>query len=273
MNDSATVGALLATAPRDLRLDAELLVGAALNWPRSRVLAYPEQPLDPAAHEHLQAVLARRETGEPLAYLLGVREFYGLELTVNAAVLIPRPETELLVERLLADAPAAARVLDLGTGSGAIAIAAAHQRRDLDLVASDVSTAALAVAEGNARRHGVALELVHSNWFSAISGCFDCLVSNPPYLAASDPHLAALRYEPRNALVAGDDGLAAYRCIAAGASQHLKPGGRLLLEIGATQAADVHRLLAGAGFEGLRTFDDLAGLPRVVQADWHGNAP
>ena len=233
---------------------------------RSAFRADPDAIPDPAARERFAALVARRARGEPLAYLTGRREFWSLELAVDARVLVPRPETERLVELALArgaaDQPLA--VLDLGTGSGAIALALAHERPRWRVTAVDASRDALAVATGNAQRLGIALELLPSDWFGALAGRrFDLIASNPPYVADGDPHLVALAHEPRGALCAGPDGLTALRAIVAAAPAHLARGGWLLVEHGADQGPAVRALLAAAGLDGIETATDGAGRARV----------
>ena len=200
----------------------------------------------------------------PVAYISGEREFWSLTLAVTPAVLIPRPETELLVELALERLHEGARVLDLGTGSGAIALALGRERTDLSIAASDISSAALAVARENAERLGVTVDWLHGDWYAAVSDRYDVIVSNPPYVEADDPHLDALGYEPRVALVGGSDGLAAFRVIVGGASQHLSPGGWLIVEHGYRQGAAVRALFATAGFTELATRTDLAGNDRAT---------
>jgi len=211
------------------------------------------------------AAVQRRAAGEPLAYLVGEREFRGLALTVTAAVLVPRPETEGLVEWALEVAPPGADVADLGTGSGAIALALRHARADLSVTATDTSAGALAVARANAARLRLPVTLAQGDWWAPLAGRrFDVAVSNPPYVAGGDPHLAALQHEPRAALTPEGDGLAAIRTIVAGAAAHLRPGGWLLLEHGHDQGQAARSLMAGAGFEAVATRTDLAGLDRCT---------
>ena len=212
--------------------------------------------------------------GEPVAYLLGEREFYGLKFKVTTATLIPRPETELLVELSLQLIlpQSTCRVLDLGTGSGAIALSIAHARPRANLVAVDASSAALEVAEFNTRRLGLHnVKLLQSDWFSALHGeCFDIIASNPPYIAADDAHLVQgdVRFEPLTALASGADGLDDIRRIAAQAKTHLHANGRLLLEHGYGQAGQVRALLKQAGYTGVFSVPDLAGIERVSGGSW-----
>lgn len=254
------------------RLDAQLLLARLLNRPRSWLLAHDDAVLDTAAAAAWHALLARRAAGEPLAYLLGEKEFRGLMLKVDPRVLVPRPETEHLVDwalELLDGAlhdRAAPRVIDLGTGSGAIAIAVRHAHPAADMTATDASEAALAVARDNAQRLGLAIRFAAGSWWSAVPGAagagFDLALSNPPYIAERDPHLAALNHEPAAALTPGGDGLGALRAIIAGAAQRLAPGGWLLVEHGFDQADAVEALLRAHGFASIETRADLAGQPR-----------
>jgi len=245
--------------------EARLLLAQATGFSEASVLAHPERELAPEAEARFVEFAARRSRGEPIAYILGEKEFYGLPLAVNAAVLIPRPETELLVELALACAPTSA--LDLGTGSGAIALILKRQLPRTHVVAVEASAAALAVAQRNALKLGLEVEFLHGRWFQPVGNArFALIVSNPPYVAEGDPHLAEgdLRFEPRAALVGGPDGLDAIREIIGGAPAHLAPGGRLLLEHGLGQDAAVRALLMEAGLEGVTTWPDLAGIARVT---------
>ena len=244
--------------------EARLLLAAATGYSEASVLAHPERELPADVEAKFRDYAARRARGEPVAYILGVKEFYGLPLAVNPAVLIPRPETELLVELALGLAPRS--VLDLGTGSGAIALALKRHLPAARVVAVERSAAALAVAQRNALGLGLEVEFRQGLWYEPVAGeHFDAVVSNPPYVSEDDPHLAEgdVRFEPRSALAAGPDGLASIREIAAGAAAHLRPGGRLLLEHGLGQDAEVRQLLREAGLEDVRSWPDLAGIARV----------
>jgi release factor glutamine methyltransferase len=268
----ASVGDALALA-RTLgvaRLDAQLLLAHHLQRPRAWVLAHADAALPPEAALALAHALARRADGVPLAYLTGRRAFHGIQLAVTPAVLDPRPDTETLVDWALEllgsefTAVEAPQVLDLGTGSGAIALAVKAACPRAAVRALDASADALAVAQGNARRLGLAVDFLRSDWWQAVPPTprLHIALSNPPYVAAGDPHLAALRHEPAQALLAGTDGLDAIRVLIAGAGAHLLPGGWLLIEHGHDQAAAVQALLAAAGYEALGERHDLAGRVR-----------
>lgn len=253
-------------------LDAELLLAHALDRKRTWLRAWPEAVLPDDRRERFEALLARRENGEPVAYLLGRREFWSLEFEVGPGVLIPRPETETLVWCVLQILPAPGErpleVLDLGTGSGCIALTLAHVRPDLRVTAIENSPQALDYARRNAERLGVRnVEFVEGEWFAPIeSRRFDAIVSNPPYVRSDDEHLQRgdLRFEPAAALDAGADGLGAIRRIVDGAATHLAPGGLLALEHGHDQADAVHGLLEDHGFTDIERHPDPAGVPRVV---------
>jgi release factor glutamine methyltransferase len=246
--------------------EARALLAHLLGVPRERLIAHPDLAVDAAIVDQFDALARERRDGVPLAYLLGEREFYGRRFRVTPAVLVPRPETELLVERALAclagmERP---RVLDLGTGSGCIAITLALERPDAEVVAVERSAEALAVACGNASALGAPVCFMHGDWYAPVSGQFHCVVANPPYVAPGDPHLQALRHEPMGALVAQDDGLADLRRIVTGAPAVLHAGGWLAVEHGHDQAAAVRDLFAHAGFTGVSSARDLQGIERVT---------
>lgn len=275
--EALTVAAALAQARHhDDRIDLRVLLGHALDRPLSWLLAHPEAIIDVSARLVFESLWQRRKAGEPVAYLTGEREFHGLSLRITPAVLIPRPETELLVDCALDLLPAGkpTRMADLGTGSGAIAVASAFRRPLLQAVATDISSEALEVAGDNARRLGVAgrCSFRHGSWLAALGlERFDCVVSNPPYIADQDAHLGQgdLRFEPRGALAAGSDGLHDLRIIIAGAGAHLHAGGHLLLEHGHDQAAAVRTAMLAAGFSQVHSVRDLAGIERVTLGRWH----
>jgi release factor glutamine methyltransferase len=263
----STVGRLLGESGLP-RSEAERLLGFVLGRDRAYLIGHAEEPIGAAHARAAQDGFARRRSGEPVAHIIGCREFYGLNLRVTPDVLIPRPETEHLVELALERIPvdSATRALELGTGSGAVAIALAAERPMLKITATDLSEAALDVARENARRHRVAIELVQGDWFEApLPGQFDLIVSNPPYVAAGDPHLEEgdVRFEPRLALEGGGDGLLCIGKIAAQARAHLHPGGWLLLEHGYDQRGRCAGLLEELGYAEVADYPDLAGLPRV----------
>jgi release factor glutamine methyltransferase len=251
------------------RIEVQCLLQAVLQANRAWLLTHPEQSLDADQHARYMTLLEQRLGGEPIAYLLGEREFYGLTFKVTPATLIPRPETELLVELALQRIPekGLCRVLDLGTGSGAIALSIAHARPEAEVVAVDASSAALEVAQINMQRLDLGnVRLMQSDWFFALHDKrFDMIVSNPPYIAADDVHLAQgdVRFEPRTALASGADGLEDIRRIILQAKAHLNANGWLLLEHGYDQAAQVRALLQQSGFTGVFSTCDLAGIERV----------
>ncbi|MEO7493760.1 MAG: peptide chain release factor N(5)-glutamine methyltransferase [Massilia sp.] len=261
-----TVGALQAKLPLD-PLENRILLCHALGLTRVGLITQSERILHEDEAAALNALVERRLRGEPIAYIVGQREFFGLPFQVSDAVLIPRPDTELLVELALERAPQGGRVLDMGTGSGAIAVALAHSRADLAVSALDVSEAALAVARANALANRAAVTFLRSDWYTALEADarFDLIVSNPPYIAAGDDHLSQgdLRFEPSGALTDHADGLSALRHIAEGAPAHLTSGAWLLMEHGYDQADRVRSMLAALGYAEVQSWRDLGGIERV----------
>jgi release factor glutamine methyltransferase len=274
---SHSVSAVLARAATRLRplesavLDAQVLLGHVLGRSRSELMVHGEELVAAGKLAQFEQALARRVAGEPLAYILGHREFWSLDLKVSSAVLVPRPETELVVERCLVLCSGQnAAVADLGTGSGAIALALAWERRGWSVTATDRSAAALAIAAANALALGIDnIRFAEGDWFGALRGqSFDLLASNPPYVAAADPALndPALRHEPLGALASGATGLEDLGAVVAGAAAHLRSEGWLVLEHAPHQAADLAELLVARGFGHVRCHADLAGLARVTEA-------
>lgn len=264
---SSVAGALSEARRRLPASEARMLLQQVLGWSAARLAAHPEHALSAGEVAVYDQLVARRSGGEPMAYLSGYREFYGRDFQVSPAVLIPRPETELLVEVALRKcaARAAPQVLDLGTGSGCLAVTLALEIPSATVTAVDLSPAALAVASGNGLRLGARVEFLESDWLAAVSGRYDLIVGNPPYVAEGDPHLVQgdLRHEPPLALACGPDGLAAIRRIVADAPRYLEPGGWLFLEHGYDQAPTVAELLVAAGFATVEQYRDLAGILRV----------
>ena len=256
-----------------VRVDAQMLLLHTVGRPlhdRAWLLAHDHESLTPAQQATWQAALQRRLGGEPVAYITGQKDFFGLNLAVDARVLDPRPDTETLVEWALATLPPphpaspSWRILDLGTGSGAVALALQHARPDAQIWAVDTSEDALAVASANAQRLQLPVQFVHSHWMDALAGPFELIVSNPPYVADQDPHLTALRHEPIKALASGVDGLDDIRLIIAQAPSRLASGGWLLLEHGWDQAQAVQQLLRESGFGQVQSRRDLAGVDRCT---------
>ena len=278
MNDFSDIpsGISLADALRSAPLDAlenRILIGHALQLTRIQLITQSDRLLTAAEATQLSALFRRRLQGEPIAYIFGEREFFGLALQVTPDVLIPRPDTELLVELALERLPQQGKALDMGTGSGAIAIAIAHTRPDVAMTALDVSEGALKVAASNALRHGVKVRFLRSDWYAALAvgvgespqPYLDLIVSNPPYIVAGDTHLSQgdLRFEPIGALTDHADGLSALRIIIDGAAVYLKPDGWLLMEHGYDQSEAVRKLLQQRGFAEVQSWRDLAGIERV----------
>jgi release factor glutamine methyltransferase len=274
MTDSPDSDGLLALAARDIELrDAEILLAHAWALTRAQLLARARDPVPADVAARFTASCTRRAAGVPVAYLLGRREFWSLPFEVTPAALVPRPETELLVERVLQRVHVPlAEIADLGTGSGAIAIAIAHERPAWRLTATDASPTALELAQRNAQRlvHG-RIEFLSGDWYAPLADRrFDAIASNPPYIAADDPALDGdgVRHEPRNALTPGADALSALAILINDAPAHLKPGGWLLLEHGAAQGPAVRAALVARGFAHVTSLRDLAGHERVSEAQW-----
>lgn len=277
MNEFLKIAAALADGTEQLRgvsdsprLDAELLLAQALDVPRSYLFAHPEDALDRAALERFCSSLDRRSDDLPLAYISGEKEFWSMTLIVSPDTLVPRPETELLVDQALQHIPKNENfsILDLGTGCGAIALAIAKERPHCDITATDVSDAALAVARENANRLALAnVEFLCGDWTAPVAGkTFDIIASNPPYVPEADPDLERLKHEPQMALLSGKDGLDAIRRISAEAKSVLRPGGTLLIEHGDNQAEEIVRILSADGWGEISQVNDLAGKLRVTIA-------
>jgi release factor glutamine methyltransferase len=255
-------------APLD-PLENRILIGHALQLTRIQLITQSERLITVEEAAQLNALFRRRLQGEPIAYIVGEREFFGLAMQVTPDVLIPRPDTELLVELALDRLPQHGQALDMGTGSGAIAVAIAHTRPDVSMTALDVSEGALKIAAGNAQRHGVKVDFLRSDWYAALGDAtapyLDLIVSNPPYIVAGDAHLSQgdLRFEPVGALTDHADGLSALRIIIDGAASYLKPDGWLLMEHGYDQPEAVRKLLEQRGFAEVQSWRDLAGIERV----------
>jgi len=266
----ASLKALQAGLPLE-PLENRILLCHATGLSRVQLITRAEQEINADEAERLADLVRRRLAGEPIAYIVGKREFFGLDFEVSEAVLIPRPDTELIVELAIERLPPQGRLLDMGTGSGAIAVSVAHSRPDASVTALDVSEAALAVARRNAANNRTGVRFLRSDWFSALEdkgSCgdtFDLIASNPPYIAAGDAHLSQgdLRFEPAGALTDHADGLSALRAIVEGAPRHLAAGGWLLLEHGYDQAAQVAALLAAGGYLEVQSWRDLGGIERV----------
>ena len=260
------VGRALALLPLDA-LENRILLCHATGLSRVQLITQAERALGGDEAARLNALVQRRLAGEPIAYIVGRREFFGLDFAVNEAVLIPRPDTELIVELALERLAPQGRLLDMGTGSGAIAVAVAHTRPDAAVTALDVSAAALDVAQANAAHNGARVRFLQSDWFAALGPDqrFDLIASNPPYIAAGDAHLAQgdLRFEPANALTDHADGLSALRTIVSGAPTYLVPGAWLLLEHGYDQAMQVRALLQAQGYTEVQSWRDLGDIERV----------
>ena len=248
--------------------EGDYLLSHVLGKDRAWLYAHPEYQLDDAQSSRLNRLTEKRKTGKPLAYLKGYREFYGLDFLVNEAVLIPRPETEIAVECAINSMPPDARLLDLGTGCGNIAIAIACHRPDLHIVASDISSSALDVAQNNAQRHRCDITFVQSDWYQNINGCFDWIIANPPYIAFDDSEVDrdAIAAEPDLALYAEGNGIAELSAIITAAETHLSKHGTLLVEHGCKQTETVEHLMRGASFDDIRCLKDIAGHFRYTMA-------
>jgi len=274
--DTAIAGAAkrLAAVSESARLDAELLLCVTIDMPRSYLFAHPEDELDDLAQQRFESLLQRRAGGEPMSYITGTREFWSRQFLVSPATLVPRPETELLVDLALRAIPREAdwAILDLGTGSGAVAVSIAAERPLSTVTATDISDAALAIAAQNVRNADLANVVCRQgNWTEPVAGQrFDLVVSNPPYVREDDGVLQSLAYEPRTALASGRDGLDDIRKLATDCMPIVKHGGWLMLEHGADQQADVAAILAAGGWEGIACHNDLAGRPRVTVARQSG---
>lgn len=279
MSDPVSIEKALSAATEKLRgvseaarLEAELLLARAIDMPRSFLFAHPEDELDDDALQRLDETIVRRLAGEPMAYITGSKEFWSMELAVSPATLVPRPETELLVDIALRDIPRKAewQILDLGTGSGAIALAIARERALCSITAVDISAEALAVARENANRNTIGnVEFREGDWTApVVDRKFRVVVSNPPYVCAGDEALDALRAEPLSALAAGADGLEAITVLARDCPAIIEDDGVLLLEHGAEQKESVAELLMSYGWERIQCYDDYSGLPRVTSAHY-----
>jgi release factor glutamine methyltransferase len=267
---------LLAESSDSAALDAEILLCLALDKPRSYLRAWPDRALTPDQLAHFQTLIRKRLRGTPVAYLTGRREFWSREFRVTPDVLIPRPETELLIEISLTLIPKdmPAHIIDLGTGSGIIAITLAKELPKAEITATDFSLSALSQAKCNAREiEAINIRFIHSDWFAAVPAeKFDLVVSNPPYIADNDSHLARgdLRFEPRSALSAADEGLADIQTIADTARKYIKTGGHLLIEHGYNQEQSVQSIFRELGYDGVRTHKDLSGQPRATYGCYKG---
>jgi release factor glutamine methyltransferase len=258
------------------RLEAELLLARAIDMPRSFLFAHPEDELDADSLQRLGDTVARRVAGEPMAYITGIKEFWSMELAVSPATLVPRPETELLVDVALRDIPRKAewQVLDLGTGSGAVALAIGRERPSCFITATDISADALAAARENANRNNIGnVEFLHGDWLGPVAERrFEVIVSNPPYVRDDDEALGKLQAEPMLALKAGAQGLDAIEILARGCPAIIVSGGLLVIEHGADQEAAVAELLKAHGWANIRCYKDYSGLPRVTSAN-HSETP
>ena len=270
----STATELLSNSSDSASLDAEVLLCHVLNKARSHLRAWPEKELKTVEHNQLLQLLKQRQQGVPIAYITGKKEFWSRDFKVSPAVLIPRPDTELLIElvlKLISDKPQA-HLIDLGTGSGAIAITLAAERPDTKVIATDLSNTALNIAKENASAHHIKnIQFIQSNWFDKITSCdFDLVISNPPYIAHNDPHLSQgdIRFEPDSALIAKDQGLEDIQKISNHARNYLKPGGTLLVEHGYNQQIAVQAIFNSFAYSNITTHTDLSGNPRVTTGQW-----
>ena len=246
--------------------ELEILARAYYGISKAEFICRSDQNITSSLENYLSDARAKLKRGTPLAYLLGYKEFWSLELQVNRNVLVPRPETELIIEKSLELANHGDSVLELGTGSGAIAIALAKERPDLSITATDISIQALEVARENARKHKCEITFERSNWFESVGGKWNLILSNPPYVAENDPHLASLELEPRVALVSGPTGFEALDILTENARHHLKPCGHLIIEHGIGQAQEIKKKLASHNFTEISSHKDLANINRIVTA-------
>lgn len=270
----STATCSLGTVSDSAALDAEVLLCQVLSKPRSHLRAWPEKPLTDQQSTHFQLLLKKRQQGQPIAYITGHKEFWSRAFKVSSSVLIPRPDTELLIElslALIAD-KASPRLIDLGTGSGIIAITLAAERPDLEIIATDISLPALKIAQQNATFHGVNnIQFVHSDWFSAVPATqFDLIISNPPYIAQYDPHLSEgdVRFEPEMALIAAEHGLKDISTLCQQARHYLKADATLLIEHGFDQQSAVKTLFDSFDYRNITPFTDLSNNPRVTTGQW-----
>ena len=248
--------------------ELEILARAYFGISKAEFISRSDQNITSNLKNYLSDALVKLKRGTPLAYLLGYKEFWSLEFQVNRNVLVPRPETELIIEKSIELANHGDRVLELGTGSGAIAIALAKERPDLSITATDISSQALEVARENARKHKCKITLEHSDWFESVSDTWNLILSNPPYIAESDPYLSSLKMEPRVALVSGPTGFEALEVIIENARNHLKPSGNLIIEHGIGQDQVIKKKLARHNFTKITSHKDLANINRIVTAQW-----
>ena len=248
--------------------ELEILARAYFGISKAEFICKSDQSITPNLKNYLSDALVKLKRGTPLAYLLGYKEFWSLDFQVNRNVLVPRPETELIIEKSIELANHSGSVLELGTGSGAIAIALAKERPDLTIMATDISIEALEVARGNALKHECEISLQHADWFESIGGKWNLILSNPPYIAEGDPYLSSLKMEPRVALVSGPTGFEALEVIIENAHNHLQSQGHLVIEHGIGQDQVIKKKLARHNFTKITSHKDLANINRIVTAQW-----